>query len=145
MGDNLVPNGLSRGCKVFFLQVEVAEIIVHEAGEPDAVIDLLDAESLASRCAVDTGSLVMMTRLAVSGYRSLREVRVALGALNVVTGANGSGKSRAIRKSKPKANGLANDWAGRTPSPYATARVCAFETTTANGGKPTSSWRHSTA
>jgi predicted ATPase len=42
----------------------------------------------------------MMTRLAISGYRSLREVRVALGALNVVTGANGSGKSSLYRALK---------------------------------------------
>jgi predicted ATPase len=42
----------------------------------------------------------MITKLAISGYRSLRDVRLALGALNVVTGANGSGKSslyRAVR------------------------------------------------
>jgi len=37
----------------FLLQVEVAEIIVHEAGEPNAVIDLLDAESLPGN--VDRG------------------------------------------------------------------------------------------
>jgi predicted ATPase len=42
----------------------------------------------------------MMTRLAISGYRSLRDVRVALGALNVVTGANGSGKSSLYRALK---------------------------------------------
>jgi len=35
----------------------------------------------------------MITRLAISGYRSLRDVRLALGRLNIVTGANGSGKS----------------------------------------------------
>jgi predicted ATPase len=39
----------------------------------------------------------MMTRLAIAGYRSLRDIRVALTALNVVTGANGSGKSRLYR------------------------------------------------
>ncbi len=39
----------------------------------------------------------MITRLAVSGYRSLREVVLGLGALNVVTGANGSGKSNLYR------------------------------------------------
>src|SRR6202035_1999823 len=39
----------------------------------------------------------MMTRLAIAGYRSLREIRVSLGALNVVTGANGSGKSSLYR------------------------------------------------
>src|SRR6266478_4679594 len=44
--------------------------------------------------------VAMITRLAISGYRSLREVRVTLGALNVVTGANGSGKSSLYRALK---------------------------------------------
>ncbi len=42
----------------------------------------------------------MIRTIAVSGYRSLRDVRLSLAALNVVTGANGVGKSslyRAIR------------------------------------------------
>lgn len=39
----------------------------------------------------------MITRLAVSGYRSLRDVRLSLGPLNVVTGANGAGKSSLYR------------------------------------------------
>src|SRR3984893_5688089 len=39
----------------------------------------------------------MITRLAISGYRSLRDIRVTLGALNVITGANGSGKSSLYR------------------------------------------------
>jgi predicted ATPase len=39
----------------------------------------------------------MMTRIAVSGYRSLRDIRIELGPLNVVTGANGSGKSSLYR------------------------------------------------
>jgi predicted ATPase len=42
-------------------------------------------------------SHIMMLRLAISGYRSLRDLRVALGGLNVVTGANGSGKSNLYR------------------------------------------------
>lgn len=42
----------------------------------------------------------MITRLAISGYRSLRDVRLALGPLNVVTGANGSGKSSLYRALK---------------------------------------------
>src|SRR5260370_7785427 len=39
----------------------------------------------------------MITRLAISGDRSLRDIRVILGPLNVVTGANGSGKSSLYR------------------------------------------------
>ena len=36
-------------------------------------------------------------RLAISGYRSLRNVALEIGSLNVVTGANGSGKSSLYR------------------------------------------------
>jgi predicted ATPase len=39
----------------------------------------------------------VLTTLAVSGYRSLRDVVVPLGALTVVTGPNGSGKSNLYR------------------------------------------------
>ena len=39
----------------------------------------------------------IITKLAISGYRSLRDVRLPLGPLNVVTGANGSGKSSLYR------------------------------------------------
>lgn len=52
----------------------------------------------------------MITRLAVSGYRSLRDVTLALDRLNVVTGANGSGKSslyRALRLLSDVAQGRA--------------------------------------
>ena len=42
----------------------------------------------------------MMTRLAISGYRSLRDLRLTLGELNVVTGSNGSGKSSLYRALK---------------------------------------------
>ena len=38
-----------------------------------------------------------ITRLCISGYRSLRDVRLELAALTVVTGANGSGKSSLYR------------------------------------------------
>src|SRR5256885_12478707 len=39
----------------------------------------------------------MLRTLAVSGYRSLRDLVVPLGALNLVTGPNGSGKSNLYR------------------------------------------------
>jgi predicted ATPase len=39
----------------------------------------------------------MITKMAIAGYRSLRDVRLALGSINVVTGANGSGKSSLYR------------------------------------------------
>ncbi|MBL6617692.1 MAG: AAA family ATPase [Reyranella sp.] len=39
----------------------------------------------------------MISRLCISGYRSLRDVRLEVGQLTVVTGANGSGKSSLYR------------------------------------------------
>ena len=42
----------------------------------------------------------MMTTLAISGYRSLRDIRVSLSRLTIVTGANGSGKSSLYRALK---------------------------------------------
>src|SRR5471032_278979 len=38
-----------------------------------------------------------ITQIAISGYRSLRDVTLGLAALNVVTGANGAGKSSLYR------------------------------------------------
>src|SRR5215475_4333940 len=42
-------------------------------------------------------AMSVITTIAIAGYRSLRDVRIALGRLNVVTGANGSGKSSLYR------------------------------------------------
>ncbi len=39
----------------------------------------------------------MIERLAIAGYRSIRSIVIRLGTLNVVTGANGSGKSNVYR------------------------------------------------
>lgn len=39
----------------------------------------------------------MIDRLAIAGYRSLRDVRISVGQLTLVTGANGSGKSSLYR------------------------------------------------
>lgn len=39
----------------------------------------------------------MYSTVAVSGYRSLRDVRLPLGRLTVITGPNGSGKSSIYR------------------------------------------------
>jgi hypothetical protein len=49
MGDSLVPSGVVEGLQGFLLQVEISEIIVHEADEPNALVDFLDAEFLACR------------------------------------------------------------------------------------------------
>ena len=39
----------------------------------------------------------MLHTLAISGYRSLKDIVLCLGQLNLITGANGSGKSNTYR------------------------------------------------
>lgn len=46
----------------------------------------------------------MITKLAITGYRSLRDIKLGLDALNVVTGPNGSGKSSLYRALQLLAN-----------------------------------------
>src|ERR1700753_2087682 len=55
----------------------------------------------------------MMTTLAISGYRSLRDIRGRLAGLTIVTGANGSGKSSLFRALKLLA-GMAQGRISRT-------------------------------
>jgi hypothetical protein len=43
----------------FLLQVEVSQIIVHEADEPNALVEFLDAEFLASQTGGEVDSLAM--------------------------------------------------------------------------------------
>jgi len=42
----------------------------------------------------------MITKLAISGYRSLRDIKIGLDNVNIVTGANGSGKSSLFKSLK---------------------------------------------
>lgn len=57
----------------------------------------LCAGAAAYRCLRVPLLLVMLTTLAIANYRSLRDLIVPLGPLNVVTGPNGSGKSNLYR------------------------------------------------
>jgi hypothetical protein len=51
------------------LQVEVTEIIVHEAGEPNAVVDLLDAEPLTGQHGGDVDPLAMQAEASAGGEK----------------------------------------------------------------------------
>ncbi|MGL4257169.1 MAG: AAA family ATPase, partial [Microbacterium sp.] len=54
----------------------------------------------------------MLTTVAVSGYRSLRDVVLPLAELTVVTGANGSGKSNLYRALRLLAHAAAGSLVG---------------------------------
>ena len=67
----------------------------------------------------------MITCLAIAGYRSLRDIRIGLDRLNVVTGPNGSGKSSLYR-------------ALRLLADVAQGRV--IQSLAAEGGLPSTLW-----
>jgi hypothetical protein len=58
----------------FLLQVEVSKIIMHEADEPNAVVDLLDAEFLAGQHGRDVDSLAMQAKSGGAGAAIFRRV-----------------------------------------------------------------------
>jgi hypothetical protein len=70
MGDNLVPNGLSMGLQCFLLQVDIVEIVVDEADEPNAVVDFLDAESLTGQHDRDIDLLAVQADAAAGDFRA---------------------------------------------------------------------------
>ena len=51
----------------FLLQVEVSQIVVHEADEPNAVVDFLDTEFLAGQHRRDVDPLAMQAEPSASG------------------------------------------------------------------------------
>lgn len=67
--------------------------------ERSAVCPFLQLREVAFNASLadEIGGHVMIRKVAVSGYRSLRDVVLPLGRLTVVTGANGAGKSSVYR------------------------------------------------
>ena len=55
----------------FLLQIDITEIVLHEADEPDAVIDFFDADGLTGQAGAEIDLLPIKTEL----YRSRLPVR----------------------------------------------------------------------
>jgi hypothetical protein len=51
----------------FLLQVEISKIIVHEADEPNALVDFLDTELLACQHGEDVDPLAMQAASSAGG------------------------------------------------------------------------------
>ena len=84
----------------------------------------------------------MLTTLAVAHYRSLRELVVPMTGLNLVTGANGSGKSnlyRALRLLAQTARGGVIPALAREGGP---AAIVLREATRRAGVVPNAAYRH---
>src|SRR5262245_49914036 len=68
IGDGLLrAEWVVEGLQGLLLQVEVSEIVMHEADEPNAVVDFLDAELLAGQHGRDVDLLAMEAEAAAGG------------------------------------------------------------------------------
>ena len=59
----------------FLLQIDEAEIVAHEADDPNAVVDLLDAEALAGKDGRDVDPLAMHADAAAGGDEDVAVVQ----------------------------------------------------------------------
>jgi hypothetical protein len=51
------PEGVLQGLQSFFLQINIAEIVIHKTDQPDAVVNFFDSDRLAAR---DTLRLIFL-------------------------------------------------------------------------------------
>src|SRR5437660_2668088 len=95
MGDNLGPNGSSRRCRVFLLQVDIAKIVIEETDEPNTLVDFLDADFLAGEHGGDVDPLAMHPDTAAGGDEDFAIVE-RVGDLGQAVGLRLSGRWRAL-------------------------------------------------
>ncbi len=68
MGDACAPNGLSKGCRVFCSRSMYAQIVVHEADEPDVFVDFLDADALTGKDVREVDAFAMHADASAGGH-----------------------------------------------------------------------------
>ena len=79
MGDNLGPKGFRRVAGSL-LQIDISQIIVDEADEPNSLVDLLDAEALSGEDGGDVDFLSVDADTAAGGDE---DVAVVEGIIEV--------------------------------------------------------------
>src|ERR1700756_4530803 len=61
------PEGVLQGLQGFFLQINIAEIVIHKTDQPDAVVDLLDTDGLARKGDAEVDLLVIEAKTSAVG------------------------------------------------------------------------------
>src|SRR5215813_8156657 len=67
MGDRDRAEWVVEGLQGLLLQVEISEIVMHEADEPDPLVDFLDAELLAGQHGRDVDLLAVQAQATAGG------------------------------------------------------------------------------
>lgn len=66
MGYTFRPEGVVQGLQGFFLQINIAEIVIHKTDEPNAVVNFLDANGLTSTAEGPSQAQFLCYRLCTS-------------------------------------------------------------------------------
>src|SRR5579864_625862 len=61
------PEGVLQGLQGFFLQINIAEIVIHKTDQPNAVVDLLDTDGLARKGYAEVDLLVIEAKTSAAG------------------------------------------------------------------------------
>ena len=61
------PEGVLQGLQGFFLQINIAEIVIHKADQPDAMVDFFDADGLAGEGHAEVDLLVVQAKTSAAG------------------------------------------------------------------------------
>jgi hypothetical protein len=58
---------LADGFSSFFLQINTAQIVIHKTDQPDAVVNFLDTDGLASEGCAEVDLLVVQAKTSAAG------------------------------------------------------------------------------
>ena len=61
------PEGVLQGLQGFFLQINIAKIVIHKADQPDAMVDFFDADGLAGERYAEVDLLVVQAKASAAG------------------------------------------------------------------------------
>ena len=87
----LGPKGLSRGCRGFFLQIDVAKIGIHKADQPNTFFDFLDTNSLTSKDRAEVDFFAVETNAPAVGDLDNLVVERVVQFRQAAVGAGGRG------------------------------------------------------
>jgi len=61
------PEGVLQGLQGFFLQINIAEIVIHKTDQPDARVDFFDADGLSCQGHTEIDLLVVQAKATATG------------------------------------------------------------------------------
>ena len=76
------PEGVLQGLQGFFLQINIAEIVLHKTDQPDAMVDFFDADGLAGEGHAEVDFLVVQSKTSAAGDHDPAVVEWVVGFWN---------------------------------------------------------------